>query len=554
MQGNPMRVRAPAFDWCLERTPSLVSLLARRPGVLCVLQVVGLLVASVALNALLQRVADLDAASYGQPVLAFEIARRMGPALIAAAALGLTLLWRFGALLSPWRALEHGTMLRTATVLLAALLAWPLVTAGYNHYFDQAYVADRLLLLALVPLAWWRPVFLLAFLPLCYALLGQTLEPAVGGSVLPHKLQLSHALGIVAAATLIHGATGVRRTMPLLAVLVCFVGAQYWLPALAKLRLDWLATNELHLMPVAAYAHGWLGTLTPEQVVAYAQALAPLDPVMRWSVVVIEAACVLILWRRGVTIALLAAVIAFHVGVLALCGLFFWTWIGLDLALVWLLWDRQRWPDLHSMPVFVTSAALILAAPLWSSAPLLGWYETPLVYSYRVDATFEDGHRETLHPDFFAPYEDVFGFAAFGYANPGHDVPLGSHGVTRDDALRDALSVRLEPADVFALEGPPRRHDAGRTERLYALIGGYIANRNRNGDRLGWLHRWHPPSQVYDMRRLRTGLGPARIREAALVEETWYFNGESLERIRETELRVLNIAARDTGGSSATGR
>jgi hypothetical protein len=536
------RVPVAAFDWFLRRVPSLATVAERWPGALFAMQVVTLLATSVALNTVFQRVANLPHASYYEPVLALEMVVRLGPLLLATALAGVFGLWRFGALGSPWRAVQHGTALRNATIVLVAVLAWPVLTQGYNHYFDQPYLADRLLLLSLVVLVWYRPAFLLAFLPVFYLLLGQTIEPEVGGSVLPHKLQVSHALGIVAAGTLLHGATGQRNTLPLLLVLVCFVAAQYWLPALAKLRLDWLATNELHLMPLAAYAHGWLGVLSPEQVVGIAQALAPLDVVMRWSVIIVEGACLVMLWKRWLTVGLLTAVIAFHIGVLMICGLFFWTWIALDLVLLILLLRRSRWPRLHTPLSFGISLVLILASPLWSGAPSLGWYETPLVYTYRVDAVFDDGHRETLHPGFFAPYEEVFGFAAFSFANPARNVMLGSHGVTRDAALRAALSERLTAAEVFALEGPAQRYDASRAEALYTLIRDYLVNRNRNGDRLAWLHRLHPPSQVSDMRSLRRQLGGAHIREAALVEETWYFDGESLSRIREEALRVFDIA------------
>ena len=542
-----------AFDRLLARFPAAAELGSRWPAALFAVQGALLLIVYLALTFVMERAAALPQTSYFEPSLAVELLRRVGPVFLVAALAGAVALTLFGALLAPWHSLQHGAALRKLTVALALLIAWPFLTMGYNHFFDQAYLPDRLLLALLVPLVWWRPVFLLAFLPVVYILMGQIVQPDVGGTVLAHKLQVIRALSIVAAAIVVHAGTGQRSTAPLAFLLACFVAAQYWVPALAKLQLDWLSGNQMHLIPLAAYTSGWLAFLTPEQIVAFAQSLSPLDPVLRWATIIIEAGCVFLLWKRGLALVLLAAVIGFHVGVLALYGLFFWTWIGLDVALLIVLWRKDRWPELHTPVPYVASVALILAAPLWSGAPLLGWYETPLFYTYRIDVADADGHVETLHPAFFSPYEAVFGFASFGYTSPGHGVPVATHGVTRDANLLRSLRPGMKPEQVFELEGAPTRYDAGRSEKLYGLIRRYIENRNRNGDRLIWLQRLRPPPQVVSHAPGRRALGEAQLRAATVVEVTWFYDGETLSRIRELALERIEIPVAGSGGEAAGG-
>jgi hypothetical protein len=541
------RRSAAAFDWLLARFPAAAALGARRPVVLFVVQSAVLLAVFVALTAVIERATALPPASYFEPLLTVDLLRRVGPLFAVAALAGVVALSRFGALLSPWSSMQHGSAIRNLAVALAAIIAWPFVTMGFNHYFDQAYLADRALLVLLVPLVWWRPVFLLALLPVLYLLMGQIVLPDVGGTVLAHKLQVMRALCIVAAAVLVRAGTGQRSTAPLVFVLACFVAAQYWLPALAKLRLDWLSSNELHLVPLAGYASGWLAFLTPEQIVGFAKALRPLDPLLAWATIIIEAGCLLLLWKRRIALALLFAVIAFHIGVLVLYGLFFWTWIALDAALLILLWRKDRWPELHMRVPVIASVALILAAPLWAGAPLLGWYDTPLFYTYRIDVVDADGHVEALHPAFFSPYEAVFGFASFGYTSADHGVSVATHGVTRDRRLHEVLRAGLTPDQVFGLEGPPSRYDPERSEKLYGLVRDYIANRNRNGDRLEWLQRLRPPPQIISHAPGLRAPGEARFRTAVVVEVTWFYDGEALSRIRELELARIDIPEA-TGG------
>ena len=81
------------------------------------------------------------------------------------------ILMRYGTLLSSWQMLEHGTVLRIFILFLAFVVAWPFVTYGYNYYFGQGHYLDRLVIALLLPLIWWRPVFVFPFLLLIYTVM-----------------------------------------------------------------------------------------------------------------------------------------------------------------------------------------------------------------------------------------------------------------------------------------------------------------------------------------------------------------------------------------------
>ena len=116
-----------------------------------------------------------------------------------------------------------------------------------------------------------------------------------------------------------------------------------------------------------------------------------------------------------------------YLGVFALYGFLFWTWILLDAALLVILvrdW-RPRRMEIYSRGHVMLSILLIGFASLWANPPHLGWFDTRLSYVYRLEAIGESGKRYALPPRFFAPYADLFTMASFGYLTESHGVLVG---------------------------------------------------------------------------------------------------------------------------------
>ncbi len=149
-----------------------------------------LLVTFVAFTTLVERLTHLPTAAYEQTSPSIELVKRVGWLATFVLISATAVLAHLGRLLAPWDALQLGRELRLFVVLLGVGIAWPLVTAGHNFYFDQGYLADKVLLVALVPLTWWRPVFVFPLTVVAYLLLWQLGEPSLGGSIFAHKLQV----------------------------------------------------------------------------------------------------------------------------------------------------------------------------------------------------------------------------------------------------------------------------------------------------------------------------------------------------------------------------
>ena len=198
----------------------------------------------------INRLTNLPHESYLEPQPSLAVLSNIGVINLILLSALILFLWRKGSLLSRWQVFQQGEMIRYFVVFLGFLIVWPMATLGYNFYFNQGYYFDRILLVIFFIALWWRPVFILPFLLLAFVLLLQLKQPNIGGSILAHKLQVLNVLILFAAAFIIHAFSGYRKTHAVVFLCCCMVASAYWLPAVAKLQLDWFNYGQLHNMTI----------------------------------------------------------------------------------------------------------------------------------------------------------------------------------------------------------------------------------------------------------------------------------------------------------------
>ena len=133
------------------------------------------------------------------------------------------------------------------------------------------------------------------------------------------------------------------------AFLACtIVASSYWWPGLGKLRLNWMDYGNIYLLLPSAYGNGWLGFLEPTELIALTQQMARLDPLLIGFTLLVECGALFFLWRRPSAIAFLVGTAAFHLGIFAASGIFFWKWILANLGLAVLIW-RNRGRDMFAV-------------------------------------------------------------------------------------------------------------------------------------------------------------------------------------------------------------
>jgi hypothetical protein len=510
---------------------------------------VGMLVgAFAALEFALFRVSNLPQESYQSPVLILEVAARVMSALpgwaVAAAALvaapALFLLRR--ELAMRWEHLPGGEQLRVLAVIIATGLSWAGATYEYNLYFDRAHGTDRLLVIALLLLAWWRPVFLLPLLLVLLPLLWQFGYPIGGfsraGSVLPVRVLI-----LVGAFWLLRAVTKRGRTDDAVFVLCCIIAAHYWASGYAKLQLEWPAHARPALLLPATYSTGWLAFLQPETIAAIARALLWLNLPMKIGVLLVECGAVVALYRRKSIRAFLAASIGLHAGIFLISGIFFWQWMLVNAAVLVLFFGtRGTAPSIFTRQHLVASMALIVSSGMWLWPPVLAWIDSPVTYTYRAEAVGASGRVYELPPRFFAPYDYQFTLGAFGYlvAAPRLSIVWGA---APDWRLVERLAQVTSAADIEAVEARAGRRlfDASRSAAFDAFVGRFMRAWNREHGHTRWWMVLRPPPLLWSFPRRTTPAPGDALTRVVVYEVTTLFDGRRYHEVRTLPIRSIDV-------------
>ena len=145
---------------------------------------------------------------------------------------------------------------RIIVSVAAFSIAWPSVTGDFNLYLNQEHLLDRVVVIALLGLLWWRPAFVFPFLLCILPLIAQRDEPLQSYYWTAHVLPLR--VLILFASMFVLGAAARRwRVTSFFFLVLCFVGSHYAGPGITKLRANWLFTEHAHLFVPVRFAIGW---------------------------------------------------------------------------------------------------------------------------------------------------------------------------------------------------------------------------------------------------------------------------------------------------------
>ncbi len=423
-------------------------------------------------------------------------------ALIVCAAL--VILWRYPAFLSPWKNLDSGHLIRLFVVFVAGILAWRFTTYDYNLYYGQAHYLDRILLLALLPLIYWRPLFIFPFIVILSVVIWQFAHPIAPYSWAQQYMPI-RLMTLFGSAFIVTCITGKQRTMDFIFLTCCLVISHYWVPGVGKFQLDWFSHGHIYNLLPATYANGWLAFLHPDQLSAITSLVAEFDEVMIAFTLLLEWGALLVLWRKLTLLPFLCAAILFHLGVFFLSGIFFWQWIAIDTALILLLQQIQH-RRIFNRPYFFLSILLIGGAPFWFKPVKLAWYDSPMSYTFRIEGLDSHGQRIPLPPAFFAPYDYQFTQSNFSYLVPRPSLGL-VWGATRNYSLIQALNNAQTPGEVKTIEltkGKFRFNDS-KGQQFDTFIQKFVGNFNQRGSKKTWLTPLKSPSQLWTLSPGPTG-------------------------------------------------
>ncbi len=125
-------------------------------------------------------ISHLGGHGFRQNILFFSVLQRLGWMGSSVLTLSAVIGFYYGRFFIAWSELENSLALRRFITFLCIVLGGGFAIQAYNFYFSQGYYIDRFLLLMLIVLVYWRPVFVFALLFILLPLIWQWNVPLGG--------------------------------------------------------------------------------------------------------------------------------------------------------------------------------------------------------------------------------------------------------------------------------------------------------------------------------------------------------------------------------------
>lgn len=461
--------------------------------------------------------------------------------IILAAAVAFLFIYRKRAL-APWSALSTYPSIRIAGVACCAILAWTYSSYDYNMYFNQGHIIERLALLVFIPLIWWRPIFILPFSVLVYAVVGQ-FQIVPGFSWTIPYLPL-HMISAFCALGLLYVLSGKITDREIIFILLCILGAHYWSSGTGKLSIFWLFGDPIHHMLPATYANGWLGQWPVDQLEHVTNVFSQFNPIIRNLVVILELGTIALIFHRRISILLGFGLVAMHLGIFFASGIFFWPWMLVNLLLIFALsWNKNMGSKFsftwQQKGLFMV---LIISSSYWSSATKLAWHDVPLSYTYVFECEDTNDKKYRLPVSFFEPFGYQFTLGTFGSINPHSRLPI-TWGASDMETAFWFRKMQPNPEEIFAYEkekGVSRINEEA-VAHLTQVLQQIVSTWNQNGNIKSPLEILSPPRYLWTHPRKLEQL-PGKIKMIRVLEKTTLYHEKQYQEIRNIELLSVPVS------------
>ena len=494
------------------------------------------------------------------------------PVVIVIFALGLCSLWPDRSSRLAWKTTDTVGGLRWVVFGVAAMLAWTHSGHAINDYYGQAHIFDRWLLVGLAVATLRSPLVIGVFALQLVLARVQLHHPINAQAPIGDELPL-RLLGAVFTAALLNFFVATRgferlknqlragdlaiATSCLVFVILCFIGSYYGYAGVAKLTIgrtpiDWIQEAHLENLFVGAYLNGWSLVGRADTMLDLANAVTLLSVPFALVTTLVECSMVLLLVHRRMTLVLVTAIIAMHVGIVMLSGIFFWKWLGIDLMLaVWLFRVRHN-PQIRAIysPVnAVVSVALIVLTMATFGLNDFTWWNTRWVSIIDVEVRDESGHTYRIDPRDFDPYmlKDFM-------QPPGTVADTVGFGTTSSQAMMERLQD-TNPATLRAFLAHRRAENSTDTQarqRLNATDFFVRVFRNRNArvkehgpdsHRVFPFLASAPPIHLRRVRGENYYRDQSRAAEVLIRHIEIFYTGDELVRVGDEVLHTVPIPA-----------
>lgn len=496
-----------------------------------------------------KRLTQLPLESYKRPFVAFETLKNFESPVVVLTAIAVLVLLalRWKLISTPWSSFEGGTEIRILIVSCILALTWAHTTYSLNYFYDQSHLIDRLIILIFAILVMWRPIFVLPFLLITLPIVHQFREPlrvyTWSLSSLPFRIVI-----LFAAQLLICFASKKPcwKVSSFVFFLLCLVAGHHLPSGLSKLNNGWLQVDHLYFLLPSTYANGWLGFLEPDSISRITSILAHFNWPMKIATIILEGGAVVFLWRRPFIRVFLIGWLFIHAELFLRSGIGMWMWVVPQLILLFIFfWEKSVFSrSLANFSVWhlVASLVIIGSATKWLRPPIHAWIDSRANYTYKFEATDEEGNIFSLPPNFFLPYYYDITLSGFHYI---HDRPImnitwGSIGSVEFARLLTEATTEERILELEKARGRSKFSQQS-LDRFKNFIQVFIRNKNSNPPKQNWLKKLSAPPGIITFSSPNLQRGKHPIKNVTIHQLLSFYDGEAYREIRSVPVLSIDI-------------
>ncbi|GEM_PF-2635115 len=395
-----------------------------------------------------------------------------------------------------WNGLGVGKNIRLLFILPGLLLCWELLTYDYNYYLDHSFLLERALMVLLLALIWFHPIYATGFLIVTLLFRAQFDFP-IGGFPLFDKKILFDFYVLLTSFLLVRTRLKISGNW-LVYFFIMIIAGSYFATGLGKIRIsphgyEWVTENPLHYLVMHGNERGWEFS---SHLIPWLKGNAV---ILQIGVLLLELSALVILFKRKLSMVLIILFISMHFAIFYLGGILFWKWIIIDLCALFVIFGKSQFKVLYSRPFFKLSLIVVPLATFWLSTFTIGWLDTKFNQTFKYQAVLENGEVYELSKSTFNPYHQLFNHDKFLYLVDDRRIKITGFGYTFKHPVASALN-NADSIDIPSLEQTfgDNYFDPVKNEKHTAFIRTFFQNYNDHLGEFGLRHYLKAPKHLYN--------------------------------------------------------
>ena len=383
--------------------------------------------------------------------------------------------------------------------LCVLILTWTFSLYEYNYYFNQWHLFDRVLLIILGLLSIRYPFITIFFVIQTICISKQFTFPKVLIYTYTDKKIIFDILILYWLFYVFQLFIKNINWKFFIVIILAMIGNWYLLAGYGKLRLDWLQENQTFNLYSSVQVFGWLQFLPEYITISLGSFIKNNNNFIQISAITIEFLLpIFILIHRRLTRTILSIYVVFHLMIFFLSGIFFWKWILLEFALIFII--TQYKINLNKSKYLLVYFPLLFCSSMFFKTINLSWLDSGYVHYYKFHIQTDSNEIIPLDASFFSPYDVVFAQNRFHYL---FDNKVLSHtfGSTQSkDVVRfinDYEKNNFEKNKIinFKNKNGTSQYDLNKKLMLESFLKKFVLNKLQND--VKWINYLDPPMHIW---------------------------------------------------------